>query len=202
MRFTSILFHSIITYNLVAAQRQTVEEAAVDARHMLMQESEGTLLSVYQSGVAPDPRLVGVPIGIMEYFADCSKDGSPTMLMLDIAPATRNYKAGSNLTLSLRDHYYDNPLQHGRMYMVGSLSEVTDAKEAKRVERCFLARHPDAEIVAPGRDVHSSNFYTMNVDSLYYFGGFGNVSYIGFIPMDLYKSAKIEKSRTAITFQA
>lgn len=202
MRFTSILFQLIAASNAVAAQRQTVQEAAVDARHMLLQESEGTLLSVYQSGVAPSPHLVGVPIGIMEYFADCSTDGSPTMLMLDIAPATRNYKAGSNLTLSLRDHAYDNPLQHGRMYMVGSLSEITDKKEARRVEKCFLSRHPDAEIVAPGRDVHSSTFYTMNVDSLYYFGGFGNVSYIGFIPMELYKSAKIENTRTPITFQA
>lgn len=178
-----------MSFAIVASQRQTLREAAIDARKMMLHESEGTLLSVYQDGVAPHEDLVGTPIGIMEYFADCSDDGSPTMLMLDIAPAMRNYRAGSDLTLSLRDHSYSNPLQHGRMYLVGNLTEVSEGSAAKRTEKCFLSRHPDSEIVAPGRDVHSSNWYTLNVNSIYYFGGFGNVSYIGFIPVDEYKAA-------------
>lgn len=185
----------------VTASRQTVEEAALDARRIIATESEGTLMSVYQEGVAPTPQLIGSPIGIMEYFADCSTDGSPTMLMLDIAPATRNYRAGSPLTLSLRDHTYDNPLQHGRMYMVGNVSKISDKREEAAIEACFLARHPDAEVVAPGRDVHASNFYTLDIESLYYFGGFGNVSYIGLIPLDIYKNAT-PNSRTPLRFQA
>lgn len=200
--FSTAVFLSTLGLYTVQGQRQTQQEAAIDARHMLAQESEGTLLSVYQEGVAPTPELVGTPIGIMEYFADCSTDGSPTMLMLDIAPATRNYRAGSSLTLSLRDHAYDNPLQHGRMYLVGNVTEIVDEKEADRVEQCFLKRHPDAEIVAPGRDVHSSKWFTMNVASLYYFGGFGNVSYIGFIPVDMYKAAKVPIERVPMVFQA
>lgn len=184
----------------VAAQRQTLAEAAVDARHMIMQETEGTLLSTYQESVAPTPELVGSPIGIMEYFADCSTDGSPTMLMLDIAPAMRNYRAGSKLTLSLRDHGYDNPLQHGRMYMIGNVTQVAEEDE-ERVEACFLAKHPDSEIVAPGRDVHSSQFYTLDIESIYYFGGFGNVSFIGFIPTDVYHAAKVPALKP-LRFQA
>jgi hypothetical protein len=138
----------------------------------------------------------------MEYFADCSSDGSPTMLLLDIAPATRNYQAGSSLTLSLRDHSYSNPLQHGRMYMVGDLKKISDDAEMALIERCFLGRHPDAEIVAPGRDVHASNFYTMQINSIYYFGGFGNVSYIGFIPPNVYRSIRLASLESSLQFQA
>lgn len=187
MRFSLALLAILNTF--VAGKRQTQREAAIDARRMIAQESEGTLLSVYQEGVAPHESLIGTPIGIMEYFADCSNDGSPTLLMLDIAPAMRNYRAGSSLTLSLRDHTFPNPLQHGRMYLVGNLTEVPEGKETERIETCFLNRHPDSEIVAPGRDVHFSNWYTLNINSIYYFGGFGNVSYIGFIPVDEYKHA-------------
>lgn len=186
MFFSPLLF---LAGAIVAAQRQTQAEAALDARKMISQESEGTLLSVYQAEVAPHEDLIGSPIGIMEYFADCSDDGSPTMLMLEIAPAMRNYRAGSYLTLSLRDHSYPNPLQHGRMYLVGDLDRVPEGRASKKIEKCFLSRHPDSEIVAPGRDVHFSNWYTMNIKSIYYFGGFGNVSYIGFIPVDEYKQA-------------
>ena len=194
---------TLFTFSLhaIAAQRQTVNEAARDARRIVAQESEGVLLSVYQAGIAPDPALIGAPIGIMEYFADCSDDGSPTMLMLDIAPAMKNYRAGSSLTLTLRDHTYDAPLQHGRMYMVGSLTTIKDADEAARIENCFLSRHPDSEIVAPGRDVHTSAWYTMDIASIYYFGGFGNVSYIGFIPVDLYQASRPFEKRP-IQFQS
>ena len=47
------------------AQRQTLEEAAVDARRILSNEDEGVLLSVYQDKVAPFESIVGAPIGIM-----------------------------------------------------------------------------------------------------------------------------------------
>ncbi|CCG81884.1 Putative uncharacterized protein [Taphrina deformans PYCC 5710] len=197
-----IFWFVLSTLATAYAQRQTLYEAALDARRMIHNESEGTLLSVYQAGVAPTMELIGTPIGIMEYFADCSSNGSPTMLLLDIAPATRNYQAGSSLTLSLRDHSYTNPLQHGRMYMVGGLKKIIDKAETARVERCFLAKHPDAEIVAPGRDVHASNFYTMQIEAIYYFGGFGNVSYIGFIPPDVYRSIDLTPMDSLLHFQA
>ncbi|ORY87789.1 pyridoxamine 5'-phosphate oxidase-domain-containing protein [Protomyces lactucae-debilis] len=188
MFFFSLLLALLALACDATAARQTMEEAAIDARKMIAHETVGSLMSVFQPGVPPDEALVGAPIGIMEYFADCSDDGTPTLLMLDIAPNTRNWKAGSNLTLTLRDHAWSNPLQHGRMYIIGEPVAV-DRHEAKRIERCFLRQHPDSALVAPGRDVHSSAWYQFEPRSIYYFGGFGSVSWIGFIPLDLYKSA-------------
>jgi hypothetical protein len=192
MRIKAIIVRLAVGLHHAAAARQTLEEAAIDARNMIRNENIGTLMSVFQPGVPPDEGLVGAPIGIMEYFADCSNDGTPTILMLDIAPSTRNWKSGSNLTLTLRDHAWSNPLQHGRMYIVGQPVAVPQ-KDKKRIERCFLKLHPDSAIVAPGRDVHSSAWYQFEPQSIYYFGGYGSVSWIGFIPLELYKGVRKEQ---------
>ena len=76
--------------------------------------------------------------------------------------------------------------------MVGDLIEVEGRQMLDAVESCFLGRHPDSAIVAPGRDVHASSWYTLNATSIYYFGGFGNVSYIGFIPVEMYRSIRLK----------
>ena len=112
----------------------------------------------------------------------------------------------------MRDHSVDKPLQHGRMYIVGSLRAVEGEAEQERHAKCFLAKHPDAAIVAPGKDIHSSAWYTLEPESVYYFGmfssptmfhqrppfadrrsfpsgGFGSVKYIGFLPIDLYAAS-------------
>lgn len=69
--------------DLKTADRPTIEQAAVQARWLLRRESVGTLSTVFQKG-APDD-LEGLPIGLMDYYADCSKDGTPALLGLSIA---------------------------------------------------------------------------------------------------------------------
>ncbi len=64
------LLQSVVLFALALvseAQRQTLQEAAVDARRLVATENEGTLLSVFQESVAPKRELVGSPIGVMEY---------------------------------------------------------------------------------------------------------------------------------------
>ncbi len=68
----------------------------------------------------------------------------------------RNARAGSKLTLTLRDHHVDAPLQHGRMYLVGNVTLVEEKAEAKRVGDCYLEKHADSRVVSPGADVHTS----------------------------------------------
>lgn len=46
--------------------------------------------------------LGGVPIGLMDYIADCEDDGNPTILAINIGTSFKNVRAGSNITLSLR----------------------------------------------------------------------------------------------------
>lgn len=46
--------------------------------------------------------LAGVPIGLMDYIADCEDEGNPTILAIKIATSFKNVKAGSNITVSMR----------------------------------------------------------------------------------------------------
>lgn len=61
----------------------TVKEAAVQARQLLRSESIATLSTVFPKG---EPHgLDGQPIGLMDYYADCSENGNPTLLAVGIA---------------------------------------------------------------------------------------------------------------------
>ncbi|KAJ6444089.1 FMN-binding split barrel-related protein [Purpureocillium lavendulum] len=46
--------------------------------------------------------LAGVPIGLMDYIADCEDDGNPTILAIKIGTSFKNARAGSNVTVSMR----------------------------------------------------------------------------------------------------
>lgn len=61
----------------------TVKEAAVQARQLLRSESIATLSTVFPQG---EPHgLEGLPIGLMDYYADCSENGNPTLLAVSVA---------------------------------------------------------------------------------------------------------------------
>ena len=61
----------------------TLEQAAVQARKLLRAESIATLATVFPAGEVHG--LEGQPFGIMDYYADCSSDGAPTVLGMKIA---------------------------------------------------------------------------------------------------------------------
>lgn len=58
-------------------------------------ESDAALLENRPAG------LGGVPIGLMDYVADCEEGGNPTILAIKIATSFKNVNAGSNITLSM-----------------------------------------------------------------------------------------------------
>lgn len=69
--------------DVTSARIPTVKEAAIQARQLLRSESIGTLSTIFPKG---DPHgLDGQPIGLMDYYADCSENGNPTLLAVGIA---------------------------------------------------------------------------------------------------------------------
>ncbi|KAG5664564.1 hypothetical protein KAF25_008298 [Fusarium avenaceum] len=88
----------------------TVHESVVMARRILALTKLATLSTVFPSGHSnaglkieenrPEG-LEGVPIGMMDYVADCEDEGNPTILEIKIATTFKNIRAGSNLTLSM-----------------------------------------------------------------------------------------------------
>jgi hypothetical protein len=178
----------------------TVHESAVQARRILHLENIGTLSTVFPSEHAIHPLeqrpsgLGGVPIGLMDYYADCEPDsGNPTILALDIATSFKNVAAGSNITLSLRWHPQDGNWHSAaslpRFSLVGHLEDIDDTDISKvGLATCFVKNHPDAVAWLPGNRIHTSRWVRLVVEDIYWIGGFGDRAYIGWIPVEAYKN--------------
>jgi hypothetical protein len=94
------------------AQRiPTSYESAVLGRRILALSPLATLSTVFPSTSSKDadalenrpPNLGGVPIGMMDYIADCGaeEEGNPTILAIKIATSFKNVAAGSNMSIGV-----------------------------------------------------------------------------------------------------
>ncbi|GAB7355061.1 hypothetical protein MBLNU459_g5654t1 [Dothideomycetes sp. NU459] len=185
----------------------TVHESAVQARRILRLEDIGTLSTVFPSdsasavwtdGLVPFEQrptgLGGSPIGLMDYYADCEPDtGNPTILAISIATSFKNVAAGSNITLSVRYHPQDGKWHSAaslpRYSLIGHLEDIDESTIKKAsLAACFVKKHPDAAAWLPGNRIHASNWVRLVVDEVYWIGGFGDRAYIGWIPIDDWRS--------------
>ncbi|GAO47765.1 hypothetical protein G7K_1964-t1 [Saitoella complicata NRRL Y-17804] len=191
MRFSALaLLSTLAALPAVLGYGQTLEEAGIVARRLVREEGLANLMSVWQPEV--NQTLEGAPMGLMTYIADCDGDGNPSLLIMNLEPAYRNWAHGSSLTLSIREHpqHPVYSLAAGpRMNLFGNITEITTPSENKRIESCFLDAHPDAVEWIPSAGVHFGKWYTFEIEKIYFFGGFGNVSYIGFLPMEYFRNA-------------
>ncbi|KAK9241395.1 pyridoxamine 5'-phosphate oxidase-domain-containing protein [Lipomyces kononenkoae] len=179
--------------------KPSVDEAAVQVRELVFKESLADLNTVFQDG-----QLAGSAIGLLEYYADCDGDGSLTLLMVEVGHTFKNWKAGSPVSLSIRRTPRFgrslSPASEPRASLKGSLSFIAedDKKAITHAGHCFVSRHPDAKAWLPGNKVHKTAFMKFDVESVYWLGGFGNVAYIGDIPVALYKNATVKHPKFKI----
>ena len=156
----------------------TVHESAVQARRILRVENLATLSTVFpesssslsfsHDGILPTENrpegLGGVPIGLMDYYADCEPEtGHPTILAISIATSFKNVAAGSNITLSLRYHPQDGRWHSAaalpRFSLIGHLEDITASETSKAaLSACFVQSHPDAVAWLPGNKIHESHW--------------------------------------------
>ena len=149
------------------------------------------------SHYTPDHLSVsGAPIGLMDYYASCPPHPShPTILALSIATTFRNVHAGSNISLSLRwtppadapprddDPWAYVPANMPRFSLEGYIERIPEEEvEEYAVEECFFGRHREARTWRPGNRIHESWWGRLRVRGVYWVGGFGDRSFIGWIP--------------------
>jgi hypothetical protein len=161
------------------------------------------------------PGLGGLPVGLMEYVADCEGEGNPTVLAVKIATSFRNAAAGSNVSLALRwappyppsrrievaTRLARDPVPYSaanlpRFSLLGYLDKIEGAAGGDggaaaaqaRLAACFTAAHPDARYWLPGNPIHTSEFARLVVTQVYWIGGFGDRAYIGWIPVEEWRN--------------
>ncbi|KAK4056597.1 hypothetical protein OIO90_002445 [Microbotryomycetes sp. JL221] len=155
----------------------------------------GTLLSVYKDDVA-DKELAGLSIGLQEYYAPFpDSHGDLLLLGMPLATIFRNALPPHepNLTMSIADleGLGDGNLSAGRMRVAlfGSLEVVPYNEDVyKSLTQSYELSHPDARGWDKGQ-AHRVFFARFRVNKVYSFGGFGDVAYIGWIPLDEYRAA-------------
>ena len=52
-----------------------------------------------------------------------------------------------------------------------------------------MAKHPEAKWWLPGAGFHDFKWYNLEIEEIYYIGGFGGIHYIGWIDVDTYYGA-------------
>lgn len=212
MKLSTFLgYGALISLTLAVGDDQAVleripdeDEAASVARTLVARES---LANINTFTTVPG-RLEAIPVSMMEYYADCDDDGDPYWLVVDIGSTNRNIARGSPFSWSIRvgDHPRNDdvdpnypgaipssPAGSPRINLVGRLENVTfsNPRELIKLERCFVARHPDAKYWLPYNPItpHSSHWTKFVVEEIYMVGGFGDRAYIGTIDSKKYHEA-------------
>ncbi|GMK53747.1 hypothetical protein CspeluHIS016_0103330 [Cutaneotrichosporon spelunceum] len=180
------------------SHRETEAEATTNAARLATHVTVGTMASVFPEG-SPS---AGHPFALMESHAPCHPDGALTFISMPISLMQRNVKAtGGRASYALatpRRPWSHNEYAIPRVSFIGNLTVLEDVEEEEheRLRECFVSYHPDAKWWIPGDadGAHTSRWARMDVDSIYYVGGFGNVGWIGHIPVENFASA-LEKEK-------
>jgi hypothetical protein len=190
----------------------TVRESAILARRLLALSPLGTLATTFPNQLS-SPRIPStvsnLPIGLPDYISACGKrphESNPTLLAINIATSFRNALGGdhSNVSLSIQ---WESPHKDciaanlPRMALIGYLEPITFTQggEEKELERCFTEVHPDAKWWLPSNPAspHGSQWVRLNVQEIYWIGGFGDRNYIGWIPEETWSSVTEEEWKKA-----
>jgi hypothetical protein len=111
--------------------RETLSEAASNAKHLIHTISTGTMASVFPS----EGDNAGRPFAMMEYHAPCHPDPSLTFVLMPISLSTRNILKNDNhyatYTVQMPSEGVRSPMSRGRVAFIGvSLDPACDLAHA------------------------------------------------------------------------
>lgn len=145
------------------AENQTPETNTFDpvsaARRILRMARSGSLATLNNENGAPFASRVIVATDV---------DGSPLLLLSDLAVHTQNLKKDPRASLLLCNESGGDPMRDARISVNGRLVANTD----EQIQRRFLARHPAAVGYAGFADFV---FYRLDVDDAHLVADFGRI---------------------------
>jgi len=136
---------------------------SLHARHLIRRSGKGSLATLDRGDGAPYASLV--------LFAPLA-DGSPAMLLSDLADHTKNIAASSACSLLIDGMAAGSETMAGmRLTLQGQIRKCDDPAATARI----VARHPEAGIYAGFGDF---NLYRIDVHRLHLIGGFGMIHWL------------------------
>ncbi|AET40097.1 uncharacterized protein Ecym_5338 [Eremothecium cymbalariae DBVPG len=174
----------------VVLSRETLEDAAKNLRKIMYQQSALHVNTIDRNSADP--------ASFIEYHVSSDKcdgvdhNGNPILVLVDMSSSIRNWNENQRISVTVEDTFSCGTIMSSpRATLFGKLTEMNTTAE---LTSCFKYYHPDAEEWMPKQSVeqghhHTSKFYQLEVERIYYLGGFGDVSYIGPIEAELYRSS-------------
>jgi len=177
---------------------ETYEQAAGLARQLVHNTAVGTFMTVMNDR---KDGAEGYPFGSVDYYADdCENSGTPLMLLSHLQVNVQNARSHNDqVSLAIRklpvEGEKNNVMVDPRVTLLGRLVPLAEDKHAKAAE-CFGAQHPDARWWMPGQGgFHDFKWYSLEVEQVYYVGGFGGAHYIGWIDKQTYLGASARREK-------
>jgi len=141
--------------------KETPYDALAEAKALLRKIRAGALATLAPPAAEPFVTLVNVAT---------SADGSPILLMSQLAAHTRHLAQDVRLSLLLAETGAGDPLAHPRLTLTGKAEKITEPEARPTAKARFLARHPKSALYA---DFGDFAFYHVAVDQAHLNGGFG-----------------------------
>lgn len=142
-------------------------EKAAGARALVAAHRQGVLCTI-------SAKREGYPFGSVTPYALDAK-GRPLFLVSSMALHTKNVLANPKASLLVAEPAEaENLLSAARANLLGSVRPVPEA-ELEEARAAYLRAHPAAEQWV---DFGDFSFYRMDVDEVYYVGGFGVMGWV------------------------
>jgi putative heme iron utilization protein len=129
------------------------------SKRLLREGRSGALATLMPGSGDPYCSLVNVAT---------AADGSPLLLISQLAIHTKNIAADPRVSLMLDERKEGDPLQGARVMLMGKAVATDDAA----VRRRYLAHHPEAEMFAGFGDF---GFYRIELTGVHLVAGFGRI---------------------------
>lgn len=160
------------------------ETIAATARHLVRAATRASLATAMRE-------TAGAPYASLVALAT-DHDGSPILLLSDLADHTKNLKADRRVSLLLTgDGRHEDPLEGSRLTLQGTL----ERGDAPALRKRYLARHPKASLYA---DFGDFGFYRMAIDKGHLVAGFGRIHWMGAERLTVQPSAELAEAEDGI----
>jgi putative heme iron utilization protein len=166
------MFACLLAVSLFAAT-DDVDQALLD---LAKDGTIATLASDYK----------GTPFATPAPYA-LDSEGRPVIFLSNLAIHTKNITKNPKCSIMILKEDKDDPFNSARVTFIGKIVKVgKDEREAYK--KLFLSKQKSSE---PFIDFGDFNFYRLEIESIFYVGGFGDIQWVE--PKDYVKGIKTKK---------
>jgi heme iron utilization protein len=148
---------------------EALQESPAAPAYDALAEAKSLLRRIRAAALATLAPLSGEPFATLVNVAT-EPNGSPILLMSQLAAHTRHLADDPRLSLLLAQSGAGDPLAHPRLTLTGKAEKVTEPERRAALKARFLARHPKSALYA---DFGDFAFFHVEIAQAHLNGGFG-----------------------------